>query len=185
MTKPYAPIEPYASGLLETSDGHVLYWEEVGNPDGTPALYLHGGKQGERRSKPQGSQKDAEWKNWYIFDGHSEKDIEEQKPGERQDSCQDKVVCDFGEDDIGWISNGIVIDFSPTPFPNKTFRNWIDHCKEDGYPKQRSPYQRGNQIFPETKREIANESGTEKINYQTRSNGLLSKLKGELFLKQG
>ncbi|MCB0139663.1 MAG: alpha/beta fold hydrolase, partial [Caldilineaceae bacterium] len=43
MTKPYAPIEPYASGLLETSDGHVLYWEEVGNPDGTPALYLHGG----------------------------------------------------------------------------------------------------------------------------------------------
>jgi proline iminopeptidase len=24
-------------------DGHDLYWEAVGNPDGTPALYLHGG----------------------------------------------------------------------------------------------------------------------------------------------
>jgi len=29
--------------MLEVSDGHQLYWEEVGEPDGAPALWLHGG----------------------------------------------------------------------------------------------------------------------------------------------
>lgn len=43
MTNRYPPIEPFASGMLAVSDGHRLYWEAVGNPAGTPALYLHGG----------------------------------------------------------------------------------------------------------------------------------------------
>src|SRR5215213_8511903 len=43
MTKLYPAIEPFASGTLEVSDGHSLYWEEIGNPEGTPAVYLHGG----------------------------------------------------------------------------------------------------------------------------------------------
>ncbi|HEY3782098.1 MAG TPA: prolyl aminopeptidase [Fimbriimonadaceae bacterium] len=40
---PYPPIEPFNSGFLETGDGHRVYWEECGNPDGIPALILHGG----------------------------------------------------------------------------------------------------------------------------------------------
>lgn len=39
----YPAIEPYESGLLEASEGHQLYWETCGNPDGTPAVWLHGG----------------------------------------------------------------------------------------------------------------------------------------------
>lgn len=39
----FPPVEPYASGMLEVGDGHTLYWEQVGNPDGLPAVYLHGG----------------------------------------------------------------------------------------------------------------------------------------------
>jgi proline iminopeptidase len=39
----YPPLEPYATGQLEVGDGHVLYWETCGNPDGTPAVWLHGG----------------------------------------------------------------------------------------------------------------------------------------------
>ncbi len=35
--------EPVASGWLEVGDGHELYWEEAGAPDGVPALILHGG----------------------------------------------------------------------------------------------------------------------------------------------
>jgi proline iminopeptidase len=31
------------SGWLAVGDGHELYWEESGNPDGVPALILHGG----------------------------------------------------------------------------------------------------------------------------------------------
>ncbi len=42
----YAPIEPYASGHLDVGDGHRLYWETSGNPDGKPALFLHGGPGG-------------------------------------------------------------------------------------------------------------------------------------------
>ncbi|MFC0531932.1 prolyl aminopeptidase [Phytohabitans kaempferiae] len=41
MTYPH--IEPYAHGLLEVGDGHQVYWETCGNPDGRPALVLHGG----------------------------------------------------------------------------------------------------------------------------------------------
>jgi len=43
MTELYPAIEPLASGLLAVSHGHTLYWETIGNPAGTPALYLHGG----------------------------------------------------------------------------------------------------------------------------------------------
>ena len=39
----YAEIEPYASGLLDAGDGHRVYWEVCGNPEGAPALVLHGG----------------------------------------------------------------------------------------------------------------------------------------------
>jgi proline iminopeptidase len=39
----YPPIEPYRSGHLETGDGHQVYWELCGNPDGIPVVFLHGG----------------------------------------------------------------------------------------------------------------------------------------------
>jgi proline iminopeptidase len=39
----YPEIEPYESGLLDVGDGHQVYWETVGNPAGTPAVWLHGG----------------------------------------------------------------------------------------------------------------------------------------------
>lgn len=39
----FAPLEPYASGMLEVGDGHALYWEESGNPTGRPVLFVHGG----------------------------------------------------------------------------------------------------------------------------------------------
>jgi len=39
----YPPIEPYRSGMLAVDALHTLYWEECGNPDGVPVLFLHGG----------------------------------------------------------------------------------------------------------------------------------------------
>jgi proline iminopeptidase len=39
----YPSIEPYDSGHLEVGDGHAVYWEVVGSPDGLPAVWLHGG----------------------------------------------------------------------------------------------------------------------------------------------
>jgi proline iminopeptidase len=42
----YPAIEPYDSGFLDVGDGHSLYWEACGNPQGRPALFLHGGPGG-------------------------------------------------------------------------------------------------------------------------------------------
>jgi proline iminopeptidase len=39
----YPSIEPYECGHLEVGDGHAVYWEVVGSPDGLPAVWLHGG----------------------------------------------------------------------------------------------------------------------------------------------
>jgi proline iminopeptidase len=41
----YPPIEPYDSGFLE-ADNHQVYYEQCGNPDGKPAVFLHGGPGG-------------------------------------------------------------------------------------------------------------------------------------------
>ena len=42
----FPPIEPYRTGRLKVSPIHELYYEEVGNPEGKPAVYLHGGPGG-------------------------------------------------------------------------------------------------------------------------------------------
>jgi len=39
----YPPIEPFQTGVLHTEDGHHIYWELCGNPQGKPAVFLHGG----------------------------------------------------------------------------------------------------------------------------------------------
>jgi proline iminopeptidase len=43
VREPYPPVEPYDSGLLDVGDGNLVYWECSGNPDGKPALVVHGG----------------------------------------------------------------------------------------------------------------------------------------------
>ncbi len=39
----YPPIEPYNEGFLEVSSLHTIYYEESGNPNGKPVVFLHGG----------------------------------------------------------------------------------------------------------------------------------------------
>ena len=39
----FPDIAPFETGLLPLSSGHVMYWEQVGNPQGRPVLFLHGG----------------------------------------------------------------------------------------------------------------------------------------------
>lgn len=34
---------PYDHGMLDVGEGHELYWEQCGNPDGVPVVFLHGG----------------------------------------------------------------------------------------------------------------------------------------------
>jgi proline iminopeptidase len=46
MRSLYPPVEPYDSGLLDVGDGQQIYWETAGNPDGKPAVFLHGGPGG-------------------------------------------------------------------------------------------------------------------------------------------
>jgi len=39
----FPKIEPYADGMLPVGGGHEIYWEQSGNPDGVPVVFLHGG----------------------------------------------------------------------------------------------------------------------------------------------
>lgn len=39
----FPEIEPYKTGTLKVSELHTMYYEEVGNPNGEPILFLHGG----------------------------------------------------------------------------------------------------------------------------------------------
>ena len=39
----YLIREPLNSGYLRVSDIHEIYWEESGNPEGVPVIFLHGG----------------------------------------------------------------------------------------------------------------------------------------------
>ncbi|MGH8648644.1 MAG: alpha/beta fold hydrolase, partial [Burkholderiales bacterium] len=39
----YPEIEPYSAGTLKLDGVHAMYWEQSGNPEGAPVLFLHGG----------------------------------------------------------------------------------------------------------------------------------------------
>ena len=43
MSALYPEIEPHEHGRLDVGDGHRVYWEVCGNPDGRPVVVLHGG----------------------------------------------------------------------------------------------------------------------------------------------
>ena len=46
----YPDIDPYDSGLLDVGDGQSIHWETSGNPDGKPAVFLHGEPGGETQT---------------------------------------------------------------------------------------------------------------------------------------
>ncbi|WP_448116950.1 prolyl aminopeptidase [Mesorhizobium amorphae] len=42
----YPEIEPFATGMLDVGDGHMVYWERIGTRGAKPAVFLHGGPGG-------------------------------------------------------------------------------------------------------------------------------------------
>ncbi|WPU63225.1 prolyl aminopeptidase [Peredibacter starrii] len=46
MREFYPEIEAYQTGHLQVSDLHSIYYEQVGNPDGKPVVFVHGGPGG-------------------------------------------------------------------------------------------------------------------------------------------
>jgi proline iminopeptidase len=46
MRNLYPEIEPYDQGTLPVSPIHTLYYEQCGNPEGVPVVFLHGGPGG-------------------------------------------------------------------------------------------------------------------------------------------
>ncbi len=46
QAKLYPEIEPYNTGFLKVSNIHTVYFEECGNPNGKPVVFLHGGPGG-------------------------------------------------------------------------------------------------------------------------------------------
>ncbi|MCQ8277434.1 prolyl aminopeptidase [Acetobacteraceae bacterium KSS8] len=46
LRAPYPPVTPFRQGMLDTGEGHSVYWEICGNPRGIPVVVLHGGPGG-------------------------------------------------------------------------------------------------------------------------------------------
>ncbi|WP_329000540.1 prolyl aminopeptidase [Kribbella sp. NBC_00709] len=67
MSATHSSSEVRDSGMLETGDGNRVYWEERGNPDGKPAVIVHGGPGG---GSPSGTPKlfDPERYRIILFD---------------------------------------------------------------------------------------------------------------------
>ena len=65
MTPP--AVEPFDVGSLDVGDGHILYYEQFGRPDGTPVVYLHGGP-GAGCTPNQRTSFDAERHRAVLFD---------------------------------------------------------------------------------------------------------------------
>jgi proline iminopeptidase len=42
----YPEIEPFETGMFKVSELHTIYYERVGNPNGIPVVFLHGGPGG-------------------------------------------------------------------------------------------------------------------------------------------
>lgn len=42
----YPEIEPFERGMLKVSELHTLYYEQCGNPNGKPVVFVHGGPGG-------------------------------------------------------------------------------------------------------------------------------------------
>ena len=43
MKRLYPDVTCYRNGFIEVGNGHALYYEQSGNPDGIPVLFIHGG----------------------------------------------------------------------------------------------------------------------------------------------
>jgi len=43
LTKTHPPADPYDTRRLDVGAGHSIYVEQYGNPQGAPAVVLHGG----------------------------------------------------------------------------------------------------------------------------------------------
>lgn len=67
MGELYPATRPYAQGLLKVSDGNQVYWETCGNPDGKPAVIVHGGP-GSGCRPGQGRTFDPERYRLVLFD---------------------------------------------------------------------------------------------------------------------
>jgi len=39
----FPKIDPFGEGVLTLDKTHEMYWEQSGNPDGVPVVFLHGG----------------------------------------------------------------------------------------------------------------------------------------------
>jgi len=63
----YPAIEPFATGTLEVDGTHTLYYEQFGNPEGKPAVFLHGGPGG-GANRPQARFWNPEHYHAVLFD---------------------------------------------------------------------------------------------------------------------
>ena len=91
--RPFEPIEPFETGFLTLDAVHTMYWEQSGNPDGVPVLFLHGGPGAAFGLDQMRRQFDPDYYRLVIFHprgaGHST------PLGELTDNTTQHLICDI------------------------------------------------------------------------------------------
>jgi len=79
----YPSPEPYDHGMLSVGDGQRLYWETCGNPDGKPAVVLHGGP---------GSGASPRWRRYFDPERYRVVLVDQRGAGRSTPSAQDPMT---------------------------------------------------------------------------------------------
>ena len=93
----YPEIEPYDTGWLEVGSGHALYYEQSGNPDGAPALFLHGGPGGGTSPRVRRFFDPAHYRIVLLDQrgaGHSRPNVSDDYDGALRDNTTPHLVAD-------------------------------------------------------------------------------------------
>jgi proline iminopeptidase len=82
----YPVTEPFDTGLLDVGGGQRVWWEVAGNPQGKPAVLLHGGP---------GSGSSPSWRRWFDPERYLIVQFDQRQCGRSEPNAGDQAVVDL------------------------------------------------------------------------------------------
>jgi len=90
----YPVTEPFDGGLLDVGDGNRIWWEVAGNPNGKPAVLLHGGP---------GSGSSPGWRRWFDPERYLIVQFDQRQCGRSKPHAGDSSVADLSANTTDYL----------------------------------------------------------------------------------
>jgi len=140
------------------------------------------GEQCKRSCEPKGSKHHDQGKEKLVLNGIPKEKDEQEESGKRHEQAQKEIITDLGQDDGSRAGNRIIINVPAFSLPDETFGHCIHDRKQQGYPEEGAPHERSDQVLTQTKGEVNNEDGAEKIKDKAGEDGLAPQFQGKFLL---